>query len=265
MAKSFPTAEDLLGFLSSLDGKPSSRRDICKYFAIKGDDRRKLRRLITSLRMEGFIASGNRNNIQLSEIVEDKTKIQPKDELPIIDVMVTNVDSDGELFCKPVDSDLLGVYPSIILDAKANVIEGDVVTVRLTETIPGEFMGHVLEQKKSQKDEKAPQILGIYNSSEQTFKAFARALSKVQFKVMQPPADTPDGAVIRVQPLIRKDGVTPVKLMEVVAKSPLGLESVIAMRNHNIPDEFRVPMTTEERSPIYYQIVILECETCVVL
>jgi hypothetical protein len=32
---------------------------------------------------------------------------------------------------------------------------------------------------------------------------------------------------------------------------------------NNIPDEFRVPMTTEERSPIYYQIVILECETCV--
>jgi ribonuclease R len=240
MSKQFPTAEEVLGFLSALEGKPSSRRELCKHFGIKGDDRRKLRRLLTALRMEGFIASGNRNDIRLAKKEPDKgkKKIAPKEELPILDVVVTGISSDGDPFCKPVDAALGGIYPSIILDAKANVTDGDIVTVRLTETIPGEFIGHIVESKKQKKSEEIPKLLGVYTASNRNFEPFTRSLSKVDFTVVQPPENIPNGAVVRVQLLQHKDGSTPVKILEVVAKSPIGLESVIAMQSHNIPNEF---------------------------
>lgn len=237
MAKQFPTAEEVLGFLASLDGQASSRREICKYFGIKGDDRRRLRQMITALKAEGFIASGNRNDIRLSEDVEDRTQT-PKEALPIIEVAITGFSSDGDPFCKPVDNGLIGVYPLILLDAKANVAEGDIVTVRLTETLPGEFMGHVLENKAPKKDDKAKPLLGVFYAENNAFMPFARALSKIDFRVVEPPKDIPNEAVIRVQPLKHTDGMTPVKYLETIAKSPLGIESLIAVKNHNIPEEF---------------------------
>ncbi len=258
MSNNFPTAQDILDFLKKLDGKPSSRQELCKKFKVKGDDRRKLRRLLTSMKLEGFITGKNRNDICLAEKpVEKETTekaIQPK-ENPFIDVMVTSISSDGDPFCKPVDSDLIGIYPSIMLSANANVVEGDVLTVRLVETIPGEFMAHIMEKKKTpKKGDKSRPLLGVYIAETQGFKPFARALGKVQFKVMLPEGsplksnELSDGAVIRVQPLIHKDSVTPVKLLKVLASSPMGMESVIAMQNHAIPEDFPEEVIAESKA-----------------
>ena len=87
------TRESVLRFIADNPGR-SSKRDIAKAFAIKGDDRVALKDLLADLQAEGLLAGGRK-------------KFAVPGELPAISVLeIRDRDDDGGLIAEPVSWDV---------------------------------------------------------------------------------------------------------------------------------------------------------------
>ncbi|MEM6886527.1 MAG: ribonuclease R [Pseudomonadota bacterium] len=117
-----PTKADILDWISQ-NPTLTAKRDIAKAFGIKGAARIDLKRLLRELEDEGHLEKRKRS-------------YQDPDRLPPVSVLlVAGTDSDGELLAKPMEWQGEGIEPIVLIVRRAAdpaLGEGDRILARLT-------------------------------------------------------------------------------------------------------------------------------------
>ncbi len=164
-------------------------------------------------------------------------------EVPtVFEALITVISDDGEPFAVATDRDLAGVYPRLLIDPTANVKVGDTVTVEVFDEQEGTFLANVLTDKQKTEEDNLYTFLGLFYEygAYGGVRAMHRDLASVDFVVEDAPNSPPNpGDIVRVMPGKRPTkGATPVTIVENMGANPQGIESQIAIENHNIPQEF---------------------------
>jgi ribonuclease R len=84
----FPTRQSVADFIRDFDGAPT-RRDIAKAFGVRGDDRARLRRMLSELEEEGGAAGAAGKKVRLADALP-----------PVLPIDVMSVEDD-DLLCLP--------------------------------------------------------------------------------------------------------------------------------------------------------------------
>jgi len=117
-----PSKSEILSWISENPTK-TAKRDIAKAFGIKGAARIDLKRILKELQQDGKLAK-RRNSYRDAE------------ELPPVSVLeITNPDSDGDLFARPLEWKGQGPEPVILMMLRASdpaLGPGDRILGRLT-------------------------------------------------------------------------------------------------------------------------------------
>jgi ribonuclease R len=155
----------------------------------------------------------------------------------IFQVEVTVISKDGEPFALPVDKNLAGLYPRLLIDPTADVKVGDILTIEVVGEDAGVSFARVVQGPKA-----APGAFTFLAMITETppapIQPFNRDLQGTDFFLPTKEKLTP-GSVIRVTPGERpRRGPTPVTLVEDLGPTPEKLESLIAIDNHGIEVDF---------------------------
>lgn len=236
-ARPFPTAEQLLKFIAAAE-RVVTKQDICRRFNIKGDDRRRLRRLIVQMKGEGLILPQGSNQYVLPKAGVDT----PPDTF---EVRVVGIEEYGEPYCEVMEKKLRGLFPLLILDPKADVGIGDVVTAQFSQMEPGVFLGDVIRKHENKKQDKLVGVLKDVNDTYAQFQCLHPELAAVPFLVEKPAKELKDGQVVLAvaqsfeqSGRSRKSSATPVVVEKVLGDNTFGLESTIAILAKGIPHIF---------------------------
>lgn len=226
-----PTKDEVLQWISD-HPTLTSKRDIAKAFGIKGAARIDLKRLLKELEAEGHLQ-------------KRKKTFRDPDKLPPVSVIqVSEADSDGDLFARPMDWQGEGPEPKILMALRASdpaIGPGDRILGRLTE-VQGE--AHQYEAKLIRRIGTNPQrVLGVFRKSAEGGRILP--IDKGDQKEWLVPAGAVNGA---------KEG----ELVEAEQSGPKGrmglprarivnrlgdptapkAVSLIAIHQHGIPDDF---------------------------
>jgi ribonuclease R len=231
-----PSVQDILGFLKLMEGQPVSKRELARAFGIKGADARvALKKLLNSMVEDGLVEPCKSKAVRLPQKEGDTTA----PHLPLTeDLRIVDINAEGELFCETVDHKKKGFYPLIILENRADVEEGAVVTATLTETAPGEYQAKVIKKHPKEED---PHLMGVFKQKgeEGIVQPLARDLQSIDFYLPAPiPKELKTGNVVLVKPVLREQNVTRVELVEIVSQSIKGNEAAIAIEDFGIPHVF---------------------------
>lgn len=226
-----PTKDEVLQWISD-NPTLTSKRDIAKAFGIKGAARIDLKRLLKELEAEGHLQ-------------KRKKTFRDPDKLPPVSVIqVSEADSDGDLFARPMEWQGEGPEPKILMTLRASdpaIGAGDRILGRLTE-VQGE--AHQYEAKLIRRIGTNPQrVLGVFRKSAEGGRILP--IDKGDQKEWLVPAGATHGA---------KEG----ELVEAEQSGPKGrmglprarivnrlgdptapkAVSLIAIHQHGIPDDF---------------------------
>lgn len=226
-----PTKDEVLQWISD-NPTLTSKRDIAKAFGIKGAARIDLKRLLKELEAEGHLQ-------------KRKKTFRDPDKLPPVSVIqVSEADSDGDLFARPMEWQGEGPEPKILMALRASdpaIGPGDRILGRLTE-VQGE--AHQYEAKLIRRIGTNPQrVLGVFRKSAEGGRILP--IDKGDQKEWLVPAGAVNGA---------KEG----ELVEAEQSGPKGrmglprarivnrlgdptapkAVSLIAIHQHGIPDDF---------------------------
>lgn len=226
-----PTKDEVLQWISD-HPTLTSKRDIAKAFGIKGAARIDLKRLLKELEAEGHLQ-------------KRKKTFRDPDKLPPVSVIqVSEADSDGDLFARPMEWQGEGPEPKILMALRASdpaIGPGDRILGRLTE-VQGE--AHQYEAKLIRRIGTNPQrVLGVFRKSAEGGRILP--IDKGDQKEWLVPAGAVNGA---------KEG----ELVEAEQSGPKGrmglprarivnrlgdptapkAVSLIAIHQHGIPDDF---------------------------
>lgn len=240
-AAKLPSANDIVDFLKTLEGKSASKREIAKNFRIKGQEARvDLKFMLKDMILNGLIEN---DKVKTFCLPGSKTSVK-KEQTTMRDNVKLNIVSktkDGELLCEPVDQNLKDDYPLIVLDLNSKATIGDSITAELHPMNDGEFMAKEIKREKQQDDSS---IMGVYRErvdGPAKFMALSKEMSKLDFCVPTLPkgSQIKDGSVCTAKVGKRPQyGPTPVEIIEVISNDIKGSEVAIAIRNHGIPHLF---------------------------
>ena len=178
-----------------------------------------------------------------------KRKEEPQAGDDLLDVKVTGFTEDGEPFCLPVDHDLIGVFPRIIVTDGSDLKVNTELCVKLSEAEAGAYHAKVM---RKQEHKEAPVLMGLVErrGREMRFKPFRRELHMVDFEFPLPhPSNLADGTVILAKPGRRpRHGATPVTMVKIISDTIRGQESAIAIANHEIPHVFPDDVEAETKA-----------------
>ena len=155
----------------------------------------------------------------------------------VIEVRVVGFSADGDPLAVPLSEDVQNLYPHVALESRINVAVGDELRVRVELLGDGTYFGHHQDIQKKKKN-KQPPLMGLYRGEDQRFFPLNKEYAKVDYVLPSPPKGLKDGAVVTVRPMQQKRGYMETELVAVIADSPYGMESAIALHNHGIPDVF---------------------------
>jgi len=150
--KTLPSKAELIRWI---DENPTrkNKREIAKAFGIKGAARIDLKRMLKELTDEGLLEKRKRNFVD------------PSDLPPVMVLVVTGPDKDGDLFASPLDWQGEGDAPTVlIMPQKGDPAMGkdDRVLVRLSET---KGQDHAYEGRLIRKIGTGPaKILGLFRT-----------------------------------------------------------------------------------------------------
>jgi ribonuclease R len=226
-----PTKPEILDWITS-NPTLTAKRDIAKAFGIKGAARIDLKRMLKELEAEGHLEK------------RQKTYQDP-DRLPPVSVLqVTGAGSDGDLYAKPMEWHGTGAEPVVLLVTKASdpaLGEGDQILARVT-AVQGET--HAYEGRMIRRIGTNPErVLGVFRKTAEGGRILP--IDKGHSDEWAVGAGATNGA---------KDG----ELVEAEQSGPKGrmglpqariiarlgdpsapkAVSLIAIHQHNIPDDF---------------------------
>ena len=226
-----PTKPEILDWITS-NPTLTAKRDIAKAFGIKGAARIDLKRMLKELEAEGHLEK------------RQKTYQDP-DRLPPVSVLqVTGAGSDGDLYAKPLEWHGTGAEPVVLLVTKASdpaLGEGDQILARVT-AVQGE--SHEYEGRMIRRIGTNPErVLGVFRKTAEGGRILP--IDKGHSDEWAVGAGATNGA---------KDG----ELVEAEQSGPKGrmglpqariitrlgdpsapkAVSLIAIHQHNIPDDF---------------------------
>lgn len=160
----------------------------------------------------------------------------------LLEVKVTGFTPDGEPFALPTNPRLAGDYPRIIIDPTQPVNVGDVLQVELTELTRGTFLANVI--RKGAAPPERP-LAGIFKAYGERFMPLRRDLNAIDFSVENAHGLKEGQVILAAVGRRPASGPTPVKMLEVLGDSIVGLESLVAINNHAIPHAFPPEVVTE--------------------
>ena len=226
-----PTKPEILDWITS-NPTLTAKRDIAKAFGIKGAARIDLKRMLKELEAEGHL-------------MKRQKTYQDPDRLPPVSVLqVTGAGSDGDLYAKPLEWHGTGAEPVVLLVTKASdpaLGEGDQILARVT-AVQGE--SHEYEGRMIRRIGTNPErVLGVFRKTAEGGRILP--IDKGHSDEWAVGAGATNGA---------KDG----ELVEAEQSGPKGrmglpqariitrlgdpsapkAVSLIAIHQHNIPDDF---------------------------
>lgn len=150
-----PTMEDIVSFLNENPGKVG-KKEIARAFNIRGDDRIKLKEMLSEMKRSGQIEkSGLRGK-----------KIIAADGLPeLCPCEITGTDSDGELVARPINQSGDAPSPQILITDLGKLRpppkEGDKVLLKLSAAGKRLFYGAVVRKITAEPNK----IVGIFDTT----------------------------------------------------------------------------------------------------
>ncbi|MDF2095752.1 ribonuclease R [Aquibaculum arenosum] len=148
----FPDKQAILEFLQNA-GAPVGLKDLARHFAVKGADRRLLRKLVSELEEEGQIDKPERR------------KLAPKGALPAVTVLeISGLDEDGELLAKPArrredEPPPPPIYMVPEKRSRAALAVGERVLAKLERQEDGSYAARVIRRLGRALER---EVLGIY-------------------------------------------------------------------------------------------------------
>ncbi|WP_321830720.1 ribonuclease R [Thalassovita sp.] len=226
-----PTKPEILEWISD-NPTLTSKRDIAKAFGIKGAARIDLKRMLKELEAEGHLE-------------KRKKTFRDPDKLPPVSVIqITEADSDGDLFARPMEWQGEGAEPKILMVLRASdpaLGAGDRILGRLSE-VKGE--AHQYEAKLIRRIGTNPhRVLGVFRKSAEGGRILP--IDKGDQKEWLVPAGATHGA--KEGELVEAEQAGPkgrMGLPRARIVSRLGdpsapkAVSLIAIHQHGIPDDF---------------------------
>jgi ribonuclease R len=226
-----PSKAEVLEWISE-NPTLTAKRDIAKAFGIKGAARIDLKRILKELEGEGHLRK------------KKKTYSDP-DKLPPVSVLqILRPSSDGDLFARPLEWQGDGVEPLILFIPRASddaLGEGDRILARLTE-VQGE--GYTYEARMIRRIGTNPlKVLGIFRKSAEGGRILPidKGADKQWTVGPHDTHDAKDGELVEAETAGPK-GRMGLPQARIVARlgdpSAPKAVSLIAIHQHNIPDEF---------------------------
>lgn len=161
-----------------------------------------------------------------------------KPKIPeFIDVEVTGLTDDGEPFGQTVDRALRGLFPRILFAAKEAVGVGQVIPCTLEQAEGETFLAKPAQNAGN--DHKI--LIGEVRLRRRDWKfvPFNRQLGSIDFTIPLPPRGLLENQVVLAKAGHRPSvGATPVEIVKILGDDTHGLETVIAMHNYELPNEF---------------------------
>ncbi len=236
--KKMPTRDDILGWISDNPTK-TSKRDIARAFGIKGQARIDLKRILKELEAEGALS-------------KRKKTYREKDGLPPVTVCrVRGADADGDLFMEPAQWEGDGPAPSILFIEKKGdpaLAEGDRALCRLAK-VSGE--DHAYEARLIRRIGSGPdKVLGLFKASSEGGRI--TPIDKGSDREWRVHAGDTHGALDGE--LVEAEQSGPRSRMGLPQARIVGrlgdpsaarAVSLIAIHQHQIPDEFPVDVIAE--------------------
>ncbi|MGB0797565.1 MAG: RNB domain-containing ribonuclease, partial [Paracoccaceae bacterium] len=209
----------------------TAKRDLARAFGLKGDARIELKRLLKSLEDEGVLQ-------------KDKKSYRNPDLLPPVSMLrITRQSSDGDLFAGAVEWKGDSAEPEILMVLRPNdptLGVGDrlLARVELTHAEKNQYEGRVIRKLGST----AARIVGIFRRGPEGARIVPIERNGKEWRVQE--ADThgaKDGELVEAERKgpPRTMGLPKARIMTRLGdpSAPKSI-SLIALHQHNIPDEF---------------------------
>jgi ribonuclease R len=233
-----PTMREVLAVIKEKGGSVE-RKDLIRRFNLKGAQRRDFRDMLREMAENGQLAYAG-------------AIVRLQADLPrSLVVEVTGTDADGLLLAEAVDPKHRERKAQIVLEDGTDLIVGERALVELREIQPNSFLARVM-QKMAGKG--AFSVLGTFygtapghaghltplnpNMVPRLFLVTAEDIAKHKLA---------DGTVILAKPLPQDSAHLPptVEVLDVLGEDSKGLESLIAIHNHNLPHIFNKEVLDE--------------------
>ncbi len=226
-----PSKQEILEWIEQ-NPTLTAKRDIARAFGIKGAARIDLKRVLKELEAEGHLEK------------RKKTYNDP-DRLPPVSVLViTEPDSDGDLFAKPMEWQGEGAAPVVLMILRASdpaLGAGDRILARLTQ-VKGE--DHPYEGRLIRRIGTNPKkIIGIFRQHTEggRIQPIDKGADKEWIVGADVTAGAKDGELVEAELAGPKGrmGLPRARVVERLGdpSAPRAV-SLIAIHQHNIPDEF---------------------------
>lgn len=231
-----PSKREILDYIRSSPNK-IGKRELARAFNIRGDQRAELKRLLRDMADEGLIERGRRR----------KTLRDPSD-LPAVTVLeIIDVDTDGELICRPAQWKSDKAAPEIMLapgkghgrQIRATLGIGDRVLARIKRTDDGYEASLIKTLGQS-----AHHILGVYRKGPHANEGRVEPVDRKSRHELVISAHDSGGAtandLVTVEVLDeRRYGLKKARVREIHGKiSDQRSVSLIAIHTHGIPTGF---------------------------
>ncbi|MEZ5845015.1 MAG: ribonuclease R [Hyphomicrobiaceae bacterium] len=234
-----PTREAILDFLRSSEGR-AGKREIARAFAIKGDARVALKRLIEEMTEEGLI-SGNRKEFR------ERGGLPP---VAVLEIVAST--SDGDLVAEPVVWDAReGERPVVlVVSGRAGnetraLATGDRILARISALTDADVEGFRFEAEPIKRLPREKQrLVGIFRANARhgggTIQPVDRKMLKDWPVAKGNEGKARDGDLVRFDIVGRgRIGVPEARIAEVLGNPQDQRQiSLIAVHAHGIPDEF---------------------------
>jgi ribonuclease R len=223
--------EELLAFLG--ENPEATKRDIARHFGIRGGDKIELKKMIADLHQEGTVKRQRGKKLVRAGHIPDVTVVE-----------VIDVDTDGELLCKPVNWDSDQAPPRIVLapgDDAATQGRALGIGDRALARIAPEGRGY--EARIIKKLGVAPnRTVGVFRKLGRNGRVDpVDKKSRNEYQIAEgDTAGAADGDIVVIEPQRdRLMGLPRARVVERVGKSSEARTiSMIAVHAHGIPDQF---------------------------
>ena len=234
-AAPFPSKADILKFIEDSPDNVG-KREIARAFHIRGDDRARLKALLSEMKAEGLIEGGRRRTLDRPGTLPNVTVIE-----------VVGTDVDGELLGKPASWDRDEPAPAILVvpgRRQAALGIADRVLARMTRLDDGSYEARVMKRLPPARDK----VLGIYRKDGRIVPTDRRARQELQVEPGDDAGAEPGELVLAEVLSSRRNklGLKTARVLERLgdANAPKST-SLVAVHTHGIPTDFD-PKAIEE-------------------
>ena len=240
-----PQLRDIQNFLQ--EKGPSSKRDLAKYFRIKGYVARvAFKELISKAMIDGRLHPHPGKRIGIKPHTE-LTKTKEVDRLVL---RVTSKTSDGELLCTPTNENLNDDFPQIILESRSKAKLGDTISAILKPVDEDTYLATFTKPQASETPRNIIGTLEVRPHKEIVFKPLVKSLAHMKFTVIEKITnkDVSDGMVVLAEVQHAIGGTPQAKIIDVLHQNIAGNEVSLGIAAHNLPHEFPEYVMTEANS-----------------